>query len=121
MTKHAALHAFFNSFGIPGYDETNVPADAALPYLTYTPLSSFWGDGEAAITVNLWYRGADNAAINAKADELAARLGPGGAVLSCDGGAIWLKRGAPFCVAAADTDPMIRRRYINITAEFLSA
>ena len=57
---------------------------------------------------------------HAKALEISDALGIGGVTLPVDGGLIWLKRGSPFCQALADdTDKNLKRRYINVTAEFL--
>lgn len=119
MTKGAALHSFFNSFGISGHPATSVPEDQELPYLTYTPVFDFWG-ASVSLTVNLWYRTTDDAVPNEKAQEIAKSIG-GGKYLLCDGGAILLTRGSPWCQSLTDnTDASIKRRYINITAEYLT-
>lgn len=126
MTKDKALHAFFSSFGIPAYVNTNVTneqgeEDIIFPYLTYEYSASSFGDGEISLTVNLWYYTESEAIPNAKAQEMADVIGRGGKVIPCDGGAIWIKRGSPWCQSLRDdTDPVIKRRYINITAEYLT-
>ena len=121
MTKEQALHAFFNSFGIAGYRNTSVPDDAILPYLTYTcPVSSILED-PVSITVHTYHYTESEAIPDAKAEEIRQAIGIGGVVLNCDGGAVWLKWGAPWCQSLVDeTDETIKRRYINITAEFLT-
>jgi hypothetical protein len=56
------------------------------------------------------------------AEEIAAAIGRGGVLLDCDSGKIWLKRGSPFAQSMGDPeDAMIKRKYLNITAEFLTA
>lgn len=121
MTKEAALHSFFNSFGIPGYPSSAVPEDAVFPWLTYDLTTSAWDDGEVGLTVNLWYYTTDEAPPNAKARELSERIGMGGVLVPCDGGGIWLKRGSPWCQNLKDdADHNIKRRYLNITAEYLT-
>ena len=121
MTKEAALHSFFNSFGIPGYPSSAVPEDAVFPWLTYDLTTSAWDDGEVGLTVNLWYYTTDEAQPNAKARELSERIGMGGVLVPCDGGGIWLKRGSPWCQNLKDdADHNIKRRYLNITAEYLT-
>lgn len=121
MTKEAALYKFFNSFGIPAYPVTSVPEDAVFPWLTYEPVTSAFEEGEAAITVNLWYYTTDEAPANAKARELSEAIGMGGKILRCDGGAIWLKRGSPWCQNLRDeADPAIKRRYIQVAAEYFT-
>ena len=78
--------------------------------------------GEVPIVVNLFYRTEGNVAIDAKAEEIYTRIGRGGVIIPVGSGSIWLKRGSPFSQALAEpSDANIRRRYINITAEFLTA
>lgn len=135
MTPAAALYQFFAS-AIPGwsaYSETAVPSqaagdayDAAFPYLTYSLPTSSFDFGEVSIAVNLWHKAANNQKIpetvmNDAANALSAAIGRGGVTLPCDGGFIWLKRGTPFAQAMQDEDTTIKRRYINITAEFCTA
>ena len=120
-TKAAALHEFFSSFGIPAYPVSSVPEDTVFPWLTYELVTSSWEQGEVALVLNLWYYTESEATPNAKAEEISKAIGMGGALLPCDDGVIWLKRGSPWCQSLQDsTDPMIKRRYINITAEYLT-
>lgn len=121
MTKQDALYDFFSSFGLTAYEATNVPEDATLPYLTYTYADDDFYGNQAAIIVNLWYRTESNATPNDKVSDIADIVGRGGAMIPCDGGVIWMKKGSPFAQSIADSDPDIRRRYINLTAEFLTA
>ena len=125
MTKASALYNFFSSFGIEAYEETLVPTgDEApkFPYLTYQLITDSF-DNEVLIPVSLWYRSeASLLALNSKTEEISQRIGRGGAFLDCDGGKIWIKRGSPFAQTMSDPeDNTIRRKYINITAEFLTA
>lgn len=121
MTKEAALHAFFSGFGIEAYCSAAVPQKAKLPYLTYDLSIGAWDSGEIPLMVNLWFRTLSEAEPNAKARELSEAVGEGGVFLPCDGGYIWLKRGSPFCQSLKDsTDDTIKRRYINIVAEYLT-
>lgn len=120
-TIGAALHSFFSGFGIPAYPHTAVPDQAAMPYLTYTPIFGYAFD-QAGITVNLWYRTESEASPNAKAAEIAETLGDGGVMVACQGGGVWLTRGSPFCQSLTDEDDnTIKRRYINVTAQFVTA
>lgn len=120
MTKAAALQAFFSNFGIPAYPAEDVPQDTVFPWLTYELAIGAWGD-EAGITVNIWYYDESNIAINDKAQEISAAVGLGGKIIPCDGGAIWLKRGSPWCQSLRDErDDKIKRRYINVTADFFA-
>ena len=121
MTKEQALQDFFNSFGIVGYRSTSVPDDVIFNYLTYdAPISSF-EEEPVSITANLYYYTDSEAIPDAKAEEIRQRIGRGGVRLPCDGGFIWLRWGAPWCQSLVDdTNKNIKRRYMNITAEFLT-
>jgi hypothetical protein len=125
MTKASALYNFFSSFGIEAYEETLVPTGEEapkFPYLTYQLVTDSF-DNEVIIPVSLWYRSeASLLALNSKTEEISQRIGRGGVFLDCDGGKIWIKRGSPFAQTMSDPeDNTIRRKYINITAEFLTA
>ena len=121
MTKAAAIYQFWNSFGLTAYDENTVPTDAAFPYITYQLVTDSF-DREVPVTASLWYRSESWTAINAKTEEISQKISRGGKIISCDGGAIWLKRGQPFAQNMGDeSDDLIKRKYLNITAEFLTA
>ena len=122
MSKASALYSWFGGFGLTQYEESNVPSSPAYPYLTYTDATGDFDSGEVPIIVNLFYRTESNVAIDAKAEEIYTRIGRGGVIIPVENGSIWLKRGSPFCQALSEpSDANIRRRYINITAEFLTA
>ena len=120
MTKGAALQAFFSQF-MDAYAASAVPEDVTCPYLTDELITSAWDGGEVGLTVNLWFYTTSEAVPNAKAQELSDAIGYGGITLPCDGGFIWLKRGSPWCQNLQDdTDQNIKRRYINVTAEYMT-
>ena len=121
MTKAAAIYQFWNSFGLTAYEENSVPDDAAFPYITYQLVTDSF-DREIPLTASLWYRSESWTAINGKTEEISQRISRGGKIISCDGGAIWLKRGQPFAQSMVDkSDDLIKRKYLNITAEFMTA
>lgn len=129
MTKEAAIHQFWNSFGIRAYEENNVidadelgnPVEPKLPYITYQLVTDSF-DREVATTASIWYRSESWAGINSKTEEISQKISRGGKIISCDGGAIWLKRGQPFAQNMGDeSDDLIKRKYLNITAEFMTA
>lgn len=117
-TRSAAFQEWASGFGIPAYAASSVPDDAEMPYITYTVGFNGFEEGDFAAQLDIWYRGGDQAAPNAKAEELSKALGRGGKVIACDGGAIWLKRGTPFWQAVADAED-VQRRYVNIDIESL--
>lgn len=121
MTKAAAIYQFWSSFGLTAYEENTVPTDAEFNYLTYQLVTDGF-DREVAGTVSLWYRGESWLDINAKTEQISARLGSGGAIVKCDGGRIWIKMGQPFAQNMGDeSDGLIKRKYINVVYEFLTA
>lgn len=121
MTKAAAIYKFWSSFGLTAYEENTVPTDADFPYITYQLVTDSF-DREIPITASLWYRSESWTGINAKTEEISQKISRGGKVISCDGGAIWLKRGQPFAQNMGDeSDDLIKRKYLNITAEFMTA
>ena len=121
MTKAAAIYQFWNSFGLTAYEENSVPDDATFPYITYQLVTDSF-DREIPLTASLWYRGESWAGINSKTEEISQKISRGGKIISCDGGAIWLKRGQPFAQSMVDeSDDLIKRKYLNITAEFVTA
>lgn len=73
------------------------------------------------MTLNLWYYSTGEKVPNDKVQELSEAIGMGGKLVPCSGGAIWLKRGSPWCQNLRDdADPQIKRRYINLTVEYLT-
>ena len=121
MTKAAAIYQFWSSFGLTAYEENTVPADATFPYITYQLVTDSF-DREVPVTASLWYRSESWTAINGKTEEISQKISRGGKIISCDGGAIWLKRGQPFAQNMRDeSDDLIKRKYLNITAEFMTA
>ena len=120
MTKDMALHEWLTKF-LPAYPASNVPDDAAYPWLTYELNTGAWDSGELALTVDLWYYTEGEAAPNAKVQEIADAIGMGGVFVPYDGGAMWIKRGSPWCQNIAyEQDKNIKRRYLNISVEYLS-
>ena len=121
MTKAAAIYQFWNSFDIPAYEENSVPEDAKFPYITYQLVTDSF-DNDVQMAVSVWYRSSSWTEANAKAEEISQAIGQGGKTIKCDGGRIWIKRGSPFAQNMGDaTDSLIKRKYLNITAEFMTA
>lgn len=121
MTKAAAIYQFWSGFGLTAYEENTVPTDATFPYITYQLVTDSF-DRELQLTASIWYRSESWTAINAKTEEISQKISRGGKIIACDGGAIWLKRGQPFAQNMGDeSDNLIKRKYLNITAEFMTA
>lgn len=121
MTKAAALQEFFSSFGITAYPSNSVPDETVFPWLTYEYSTGSIGD-EISITVHLYYHTTSESVPNAKVEEISSAIGRGGRIVPFDGGAVWIKKGSPFCISQTDaTRPEIKHRIINATLEYLVA
>jgi hypothetical protein len=124
MDKEQALHKFWSSFGLTAYDENTVPDDALTinkgKYLTYNVAAASL-DEPTPLYANLWYKSSSWAEITAKANEIAGKISLVGSFTDYDGGTLWITRGRPFSQRMPDDDDTIRRIYVNVTAEFISA
>ena len=123
ILKTQALYNFFSVFELPAYEENTVPTGAnvpELPYITYATATSGF-DNNVQISGSLWYSGYSWADADRKAAEISAALANGGKLIPYTGGALWIRRGTPFAQHMADADDTIRRIYLNLTAEYLSA
>ena len=119
MTKAEALYKFFNGFGLDAYPDTNVPEDAELPYLTYNITLGSIGY-QISMPVNLWYRTESEAVPMAKVEQISKAIGSG-TYVQCDGGAILITKGSPFCQSLMDdTEEKIKRKYLNLVVEYLT-
>ena len=116
-TRTAALAAWLGGFGMPAYSAQAVPDGTEPPYITFTPVSGACGDGEQAVTVEIWRRTESEAEANADAESVGRALGLGGVMLPCDGGGLWVRRGSPFWQAADSGEPGVKRRYIILSIE----
>lgn len=122
MDKSQAIQGFWSSFSIPAYDSRTVPDDATTPYITYD-VSTGALNSMLVMTANVWYRSTSWATISQKVDEIAAKLGRNGYYSAkVDGGYLWMTQGTPFAQRMDDPDDdMIRRYYLQVNAEFLTA
>ena len=124
MDKEQALHQFWSSFGLTAYDENTVPDNALTTnggkYLTYNVATGALNE-IVPLYANLWYKSSSWAEITTKANELSEAIGRRGAIVPFDGGKIWICRGNQFSQRMPDEDDTIRRIYINVTAEYMSA
>lgn len=119
MKKAEAIHAFFSGI-CTAYPSTAVVDSVPKAYLTYTPVSGMYGDGNMAITINIYCQTDSEAEINVIEQRLSDAINHS-AMLTCDDGLIWIKRGKPWCQSILDpTDRHLKRRYINAYIEYLT-
>ena len=121
MNKAQAIHSFWSSFGLPAYDQNTVPDETQMPYITYDVSTSAL-DGFLTLTGSLWYKSPSWEAISIKAEEIARAVGESGfKLLRIDGGYLMITQGSPFAQRMSDENDMVRRIYIVLNAEFLTA
>lgn len=121
MTKGQAIQKFWESFGIPAYDETTVPDDAPFPYITYqVHIGSL--DDLCIVNTSIWYRSYSWEEISEKVEEISkaiAIMNPPS--VKIDGGRLYITKGSPFAQRMGDeTDDAIRRYLLNVNYEFLT-
>lgn len=120
MDKEQAIHNFWSSFGLKAYDEATVSESAQLPYITYNVMTAGLDD-TVLLNASLWYRSSSWVDITKKADDISRDIGYSGKILKYDDGALWIVRGTPFAQRMTDEDTTIRRIFINVLAEFITA
>ena len=120
MDKAQALNQFWNSFGLPAFDEGTVAPTAPMPRITYN-VSTDNIDNVVNLSASLWYRSTSWKDITVKAKEIEKRLAEhGGEVIKLDNGYMYIYPGTPFTQRMTDPDSSIRRIYINVQVEFLT-
>lgn len=108
---------FWNSFGIPAYDENTVPDEAVMPYITYGAVVSNF-ENPITLLASIWYRETSWKNISELADRIASYIGKSYKAIKVDGGYMVLSLGAPFAQRMADEDDSVRRMYLMVDTEF---
>ena len=119
MDKSQAITAFWGNFGLPAYNENNVPDKVDMPYITFNVVLDNLGH-PVNLNGNLWYKGTSWKDITLKLEEITKYL-QDGKIIPIDGGYMWIVRGSPFAQRVNDDNNLVKRIYINLTAEFLTA
>lgn len=119
MTKEQAITEFWNSFGLPAYEENSIYSlNLKMPYITYELNTDSFGDS-VNLSASLWYKSYSWLEINKKAREINEAIGTSGKLLDSDDGRIWIRRGHPFENRMGDdTDDTVKRIQLNINIDF---
>lgn len=120
LDKWQALQSFWQSFGLPAYDENTVPQHAELPYITYEAKTANF-ENVLSLTASIYYRSTSWSEISQKAAEIASAIGYGSKIIPISGGYLRIAQGAPFAQRMSGENDSIRRMIINISCEFLTA
>lgn len=121
MDKAQALQSFWASFDLPAYDSTTVPDNAQMPYITYDVVTDSLGN-VVNMSASIWYRTNSWKEVSKKAEEIAeaiVKMSPPS--IKLDNGRLYIAKGNPFAQRMVDEDDTVRRIYLNIQAEFLTA
>lgn len=121
MDKAQAIHNFWSGFGWPAYDENSVPDDAGYPRITYEVQTDSLGN-ILLLSASLWDRSTSWEKISKKSDQIAweiVHMNP--PAIKIAGGGLYISKGSPFASRMADGDNSVKRIYLNINAEFLTA
>lgn len=103
---------------LPCFAEGDVPAGQALPYATHRMQVGSFGD-QGSVEVDVWCEPGRAAQADGYCSRLRSTIGHGGEIVSCDGGALWLRRGTPFAQPVPDT--RAERRYVNVDIDYLTS
>lgn len=122
MDKSQAIYNMWSQFGLPVYDENTVPDDAVFPFITYSTALNSLGN-VVSLSASLWYHSTSWQEASQKAEEIAEYIGKHGhRSIPIDGGYFFVTKGSPFAQRMSDEgDRQIRRIYILLEAEFLTA
>jgi hypothetical protein len=121
IDKWQAIQNFWSGFEWPAYDENSVPEDASYPRITYEVQTDSL-DNVILLSASLWDRSTSWEKVSKKADQIASEIvhmDP--PTIRIAGGGLYISKGSPFASRMADEDDSIRRIYLNINAEFLTA
>ena len=118
MDKQQALYQFWNSFGIPAYDENTVLDEAEMPYITYNVVTGSIGD-VAVMSASVWYRTNSWTYLDDMSNRISKYIGMGGLMLPIDDGTIWINKSSPFAQRMSD-DGEVKRTLLQIAAEYIT-
>lgn len=123
MNEWGAINEFWNSFGVPAFDENTTPDvndKPEYPYITYE-MSIGYLDDTVNLSASLWDYSKSWGTLSAIVEKISKKLGRGGAIVPFDGGVLVINRGTPFAQRASFQElDMIRRIFINIQVQFLT-
>lgn len=119
MDKQQAIHAFWAGFGLPAYDETSVPDNAELPYITHeSAVSDF--DRPVAQSASIWMRATSWNTLVAYENAISEVFTRGGVIIHYDGGAAILRKGSPWSQRlTSENDDTVRRIFLNYEVEYI--
>lgn len=123
MDKGQAIHNFWSRFGLMAYDENTVPDNAPDRYITYNVSMDSIGN-VVNMYGNIWDINTDSwEFVSKKAEEIAEYIETMYPIsYAIDNGRLYIAKGTPFAQRMSEpNNDRVRRMYINIQAEYLTA
>lgn len=120
MDKWQAQHEFWNSFGIPAYEEHSVPDDAPFPRITYEAATSVF-ESLVSITASIWIRSTSWKDADTLADAIEHHVKEMGCP-EIEGGRYRVYIGDTTFAQRMDdpSDDQIKRIILNVTFEYMT-
>lgn len=121
MDKSQCIDQFWNSFGWKAYDESTVPEDVTMPYISYTVSLDNLGN-PVMMDASLWDYTRSWETVSKKVDEISEAIDhqypP---AIAIDGGRVYITKGTPFAQRVSDSsNTMVRRIHLNLEVEFFT-
>lgn len=119
IDKQQALFKFWSGFGLPAYEQTTVPDNAELPYITYETATADL-DQKLVLSGHLWERTTKWLFLDNKANEI-SRFIEEMSPIKIDEGYVYITKENPFARRLSDeNDSNIRGYAFNIGVEFFT-
>ncbi len=120
MDKWEAQHNFWNSFGVPAYEEHSVPDDATFPRITYESATSTF-ENLVSITASIWTRTTSWLQADTLADNIERYIKQMGCPEIKDGRYRVFIGDTTFAQRMDDpNDDQIKRILLNVQFEFMT-
>lgn len=113
-----ALYKFFSQFGLPAYVENNVPANAQLPYITYTQTANNWRD-TGSIQMRVWQQSTSFVGVNNVIDTVIDTVGEGVSIPTGNG-CVVMYPSNPYIQSQPSDDPSLKILYVNFEIQCLT-
>lgn len=119
LDKFTAQKVYWQSFGLPAYQELTVPEDAKFPYITYQTASGSLG-GVVNVSASIYYKGTSWKSIMQEVLQMEKVVDR---QVVIEGGMMKVRKpvsnfAQPMSEAA---DTKVRRMLLTVEVEFLSA
>lgn len=125
MDKWQTLQAFWESFGMPAYDEQTTFTEGeepAFPHITYEGTTGIF-EQTLSLNASLWYKTSSWTEISQKADQILRYIVSHAPLLiTMENGFLWVKipESTPFAQRVDSGSDRVKRITLTIEAEFIT-